>query len=222
MSRILPLSPIDLSWDHNSHYHDYLLRGVPPHAGRALDIGCGDGRFARRLALHGLTVDAIDPSREMISLARERTPGRLPVNYQADALEDAQLVPGAYDYVSAVATVHHMPFGPTLDRMAALLAPGGVLAVLGLYREEGVTDLLTGLAALGPQWFVGAGLRLARPLAGVPAADADRHLEMMPVRDPGLSLRETGIAAAEHLPGARLRRLLMWRYALLYTKPTKK
>lgn len=222
MSRILPPSPIDLSWDHNSHYHDYLLRAVPPHAGRALDIGCGDGRFARRLTLHGLTVDAIDPSDEMISLARTRTPGRLPVNYQADALEDAQLVPGAYDYVSAVATVHHMPFGPTLDRMSALLAPGGVLAVLGLYREEGVTDLLTGLAALGPQWFVGAGLRLARPLAGVPAADADRHLETMPVRDPGLSLREIGIAAAEHLPGARLRRLLMWRYALLYTKPSKK
>ncbi|GAB3732114.1 class I SAM-dependent methyltransferase [Nocardiopsis nanhaiensis] len=222
MSRILPPSPIDLSWDHNSHYHDYLLRAVPPHAGRALDIGCGEGRFARRLALHGLTVDAIDPSDEMISLARTRTPGRLPVNYQADALEDAQLVPGAYDYVSAVATVHHMPFGPTLDRMAALLAPGGVLAVLGLYREEGVADLAASLAALGPQWFVGAGLRLARPLAGVPTADADRHLEMMPMRDPSLSLRETGIAAAEHLPGARLRRLLMWRYALLYTKPSKK
>lgn len=35
-----------LSWDHNSHYHSHLIRRLPEHATRVLDVGCGDGRLA--------------------------------------------------------------------------------------------------------------------------------------------------------------------------------
>ncbi|MCY9786230.1 class I SAM-dependent methyltransferase [Nocardiopsis sp. EMB25] len=211
---------MDLSWDHNSHYHGHLLRQVPSGRSRALDVGCGDGRFARALAQRGLTVDAVDASADMVGLARERTPPRLPVRYQHARLEEAELAPEGYGFVSAIASVHHMPLGPTLERLSSLLEPGGALAVLGLYREEGWGDLAAGLVALGPQWAIGLGLRAARLATGTPdLARICDGAERMPMRDPETSLREIGATAARHLPGAHLRRLLMWRYSLVYTRP---
>jgi hypothetical protein len=41
----------------------------------------------------------------------------------------------------------------------------------------------------------------------------------MPMRDPEIGLREIRETAAARLPGARVRRLLMWRYSLVYTRP---
>lgn len=219
MSRPLPPGPVDLSWDHNSHYHDHLLRHVPPHCTRALDVGCGGGRFARALASRGIAVDAIDPEPRMISMARERTPPRLPVDYRVAALEETEPRPGGYGFVSSIASIHHMPFGPSLERMAAALAPGGTLAVLGLYRERDAADLAAGLAALGPQWAVGLGLRLGRALTGTPNLHKVGPTAEMPVRDPAMGLREIAEEAGEVLPGARLRRLLFWRYSLVYTRP---
>ncbi|WP_116246431.1 bifunctional 2-polyprenyl-6-hydroxyphenol methylase/3-demethylubiquinol 3-O-methyltransferase UbiG [Nocardiopsis sp. FIRDI 009] len=220
MPRPPPPSPVDLSWDHNSHYHGHLLRQVPSGRSRALDVGCGDGRFARALAQRGLTVDAVDASADMVDLARARTPSRLPVRYQRARLEEAELAPEGYGFVSAIASVHHMPLGPTLERLAAALEPGGTLAVLGLYREEGWADLASGLVALGPQWAIGLGLRAARLVTGTPdPARVSDGAARTPTRDPETSLREIGVAAARHLPGARLRRLLMWRYSLVYTRP---
>ena len=37
-------------WNHNTHYHVRLLQAVPCPCGRALDVGCRLGGFARRLA----------------------------------------------------------------------------------------------------------------------------------------------------------------------------
>ena len=65
--RLAPLS--DDGWDHNSHYHPFLLRRVPPGCRTALDVGCGTGRFARLLATRAEHVDAVDRSTEMISAA---------------------------------------------------------------------------------------------------------------------------------------------------------
>jgi SAM-dependent methyltransferase len=37
---------------HNDHYHNFLLRHIPSNCHNVLDIGCGTGGFARRLAEH--------------------------------------------------------------------------------------------------------------------------------------------------------------------------
>lgn len=221
MNRFLPRSPIDVSWDHNSHYHDHLLRRIPAHrATPALDVGCGDGRFARVLAERGLVVDAVDPSADMIALARARTPSRLPVRYQVASLDEAELDPAGYGFVSAIASVHHMEFAPALERLAGALAPGGTLAVLGLYREKDWADLATSLVALGPQWAIGLGLRAGRLLTGTPEVGTrEKSAHPMPMRDPEMGLRDIRATAAKVLPGSRVRRLLMWRYSLVYTRP---
>jgi len=37
-------------WNHNVHYQPVILNAVPPGCRTALDVGCGDGLLAARLA----------------------------------------------------------------------------------------------------------------------------------------------------------------------------
>ena len=62
-------------WNHNVHYQPVILNAVPDGCGAALEVGCGDGLLARRLAERAAEVTAIDCHAGMIALARERTPG---------------------------------------------------------------------------------------------------------------------------------------------------
>jgi hypothetical protein len=55
-------------------------------------------------------------------------------------------------------------------------------------------------------------------LAGVPALVKDD--DGMPVVAPVLTVREVRRQAQHELPGARVRRLLFWRYLLEWSRPT--
>jgi len=57
-------------WNASAHYHAWLRSQIPAGARTVLDVGCGDGRFTRRLADQGLEVDAIDRNANMITIAR--------------------------------------------------------------------------------------------------------------------------------------------------------
>ena len=71
----------DYMGDENNTFHNLLVRPameslltVKP-GDRVLDIGCGNGNYARRLAELGARVTAIDTSEEMIERARARSKG---------------------------------------------------------------------------------------------------------------------------------------------------
>ncbi|MBE9171305.1 methyltransferase domain-containing protein [Pleurocapsales cyanobacterium LEGE 06147] len=49
-------------WNHNNRYHKFLLKQLPLHCERVLDIGCGTGAFSRLLAERCHQVVAIDLS----------------------------------------------------------------------------------------------------------------------------------------------------------------
>lgn len=66
-----------LSWDHNAYYHRLLLGQLPRPCRRALDVGCGAGAFAVKLAQRVGTVDALDRSPVMIEAARRATPSNV-------------------------------------------------------------------------------------------------------------------------------------------------
>ena len=184
-------------FNHNDHYHPFLLRQVPAHCERALDVGCGTGAFARLLARRCAEVDALDRSAEMIAAATGPPNVRF---VQADAAE-CEL--GAYDFVSAIACLHHMPFAETLTRLRAALRPGGVLAVLGIARPT-LADLPPGAVAFLPN-RIRIALGPRRDDAPVP-----------PVMDADLTLREIRAQARELLAGVRIRRHLYFRYSLVY------
>ncbi|MEV5322966.1 class I SAM-dependent methyltransferase [Nonomuraea fastidiosa] len=193
-----------MAFDHNEHYHDLLVREVPEGASRALDVGCGAGAFARRLAGLGLEVDAIDTV-PMLDAARNMPES---VRFRQLDITSADLPERHYDFISCLASIHHVPFA-TVTRLRRALAPGGRLVILGLYRESTLTDFLVSMAAV-PANAVARLVTAGRPRTG---------RAVMPTTDPVMTLPEIRAAAADLLPGATIRRLLFWRYLLVYTEP---
>ena len=101
--------------------------------------------------------------------------------------------------------------------MATALRPGGRLIAVALPRVELPRELFGEMAAVGAQAAVAVALGLTR-LAGVPALRKDN--DGMPVVAPELTVRQVRRRAQAVLPGARVRRLLFWRYLLERDRPT--
>ena len=209
-----------MPFNHNDHYHRVLLSQAPRGGGAALDVGCGTGRFARRLAGLGLEVDAIDPSAETIACARAVSAGApgapAPRHRQAD-VTTLELPPRHYDFVSCLASIHHVPFS-TVAALRDALAPGGVLVILGCYPEKTWLDWAWSLAAVPVNAVARAAVALRErllPAAGA-AGPAGAGQVSAPVRQPELPLPQIRREAAVLLPGCRIRRLLFWRYLLVF------
>ncbi|WP_188197120.1 class I SAM-dependent methyltransferase [Nonomuraea sp. SYSU D8015] len=196
-----------MPFNHNDHYHRTLLRLVPDGCRTALDVGCGTGRFARRLAGRGIEVDAVDPAAEVIEAAVATGGG--PRFHHAD-ITRMELPEGRYDYISCLASIHHVPFG-TVAALRDALAPGGVLAILGCYPERSAVDYAWSLAAIPANAAARLAVAAAEPRGRAAGTQA-------PVKPPEMSLAEIRREAAVLLPGATIRRLLFWRYLLVYRK----
>ncbi|MGW2325226.1 class I SAM-dependent methyltransferase [Streptomyces sp. NPDC001700] len=192
-----------MALNYNDHYHPLLLKQIPAGARTALDVGCGTGRFARLLAARGLSVDGMDPNAAVIESARATGGG--PRYRQADVRE-AHLPDAHYDVISCIASLHHMPFDTVLTLRKAL-APGGILTVLGLYEINSPADFVWAFPAKS---LLHAQRLLPR-----------RHRPTPPVQiplvwPPPLTYAQTRTETTRLLPGATLRRLLFWRYLLVY------
>jgi len=206
-----------LDWDHNAYYHRLLLRQMPQRCRRVLDVGCGAGAFAARLAQRSEQVDALDRCAEMIEEAKRRTPGNVSC-VLADLLADP--LPGKdYDAIFSISALHHMPLQDALPVLEAALRPGGVLAAIALPRLDLRHELPAEIVAAAGHRLLGA-MFLVKRLLGRSGFAKDSARPAMPVvMDPPLTTREVASQAAAVLPGVRVRRLLFWRYLLIWQKP---
>jgi SAM-dependent methyltransferase len=98
---------------------------------RVLDLGCGTGDIARRLAPLVDHVDAVDFSAGMIQTGRLLSGGEAPnLRWILGAVEDAPLDP-PYALSTAGESLHWMDWDVVLPRLAEALSPGGVVAIVG-------------------------------------------------------------------------------------------
>jgi SAM-dependent methyltransferase len=158
--------------------------------------------FARKLASRAGRVIAVDLSEGMIQEAEEQSEGTPNVRFVRGDFLQLPVAESRYDYVASVASLHHMDFRSAIERMRLLLRPGGVLAILGLARDRSPQDFLASAFAVPAN-------RLLRLRHGWYEPD-------FPVTPPSMSYREVRSATGSLLPGARLRRLLLFRYLLLW------
>ncbi len=200
-------------WNHNNHYHEFLLRQLPAHPASALEVGCGSGGFARRLAEQAGYVLALDLSAEMLRLARERSAAFPNIEYvQADVLS-YPLPAASFDCIASIATLHHMALAEVLPILKTALKPGGVLLVLDLREDGTISDRIVSGIGLLQHLALQRIKRIAPPTPESHAVwDAHGHDERYP------TVADVRRACADLLPGARVTRHLLWRYSLVWRK----
>ncbi|MFD5522390.1 class I SAM-dependent methyltransferase [Streptomyces sp. NPDC127066] len=121
--------------------HGKVLDLLPPTPAVALDVGAGTGRDAAALARRGYQVVAVEPTREMREVARRLYPGE-GISWVEDFLPELPQVEGAFDLALLSAVWMHLlsaERGRAMERLAALLAPGGLL-VISLRRGDPPSD----------------------------------------------------------------------------------
>ncbi|MER5885287.1 class I SAM-dependent methyltransferase [Streptomyces sp. NPDC001941] len=107
---------------------------LPPPPARVLDVGAGTGRDAAALARRGYRVLAAEPVAELRAEARRLHPDPA-IEWAASALPDLRGIPrpeGGFDLVLLSAVWMHLPpeeRAPAMTRLAALLAPTGLLVI---------------------------------------------------------------------------------------------
>jgi SAM-dependent methyltransferase len=97
----------------------------------AVDVGCGQGTIAVALAERGLRVIGIDPSDDLLALARAEARG-LDATFAKGTLDDLEaLVPQRVDVVCCHGVLMYLPeLSPAVDTLAGRLKPGGLLSLL--------------------------------------------------------------------------------------------
>lgn len=95
---------------------------------RILEIGCGDGTFARTCADSGCAnYVGIDASRQMIERARASSPARR-LRFDCLEVEDYEPSAGSFDLVAARMVLHYVDdLGAVLDKAHRALAADGRL-----------------------------------------------------------------------------------------------
>jgi len=106
--------------------------------GRMLDVGCGNGRFLRKMAALGWTCEGVDFSETAVSLCRAAG-----LNVHRGDLSSAGLQDASFDLVTARHVIEHVPDPAAFLREAArVLKPAGRLLIQ-----------TPNSAALGRPWF---------------------------------------------------------------------
>lgn len=209
-------------WDHNAHFHPWLVRSLPPGTSRVLDVGCGRGALAAALSAAlsapgaiGVRIDGIDPSPAMVAAAAARTANDPQVQIRRRSLTEHAADPeqkGTYDALTMVASLHHMELDQALPQARDLLRPGGRLLVVTLTRPETALDQAWDLLNVLSNPVIGLvkhprPVREATPGAEIPVAPAAWSIGVLQER------------AAALLPGAEIRRREGFRATLRWQKP---
>jgi ubiquinone/menaquinone biosynthesis C-methylase UbiE len=114
------------------HYLRKRVKFVVEHSrrGEALDVGCGTGLLASRLAAAGYEMTGVDPSEGMLEVLRARAPKMRAVTASGTSLPFPD---DSFDLVLTVAVLHHITdpddVRQTLGEMVRVARPSGRILV---------------------------------------------------------------------------------------------
>jgi SAM-dependent methyltransferase len=97
---------------------------------KALDVGCGEGRFCRMLEALGIETVGIDPTEALIRHARQQDPEG---DYRIGRAKALDFPDRSYDLVISYLTLIDIPdIRAAIAEMCRVLAPGGTLLIANL------------------------------------------------------------------------------------------
>lgn len=205
-------------WNHNEHFHGWILRNLPPRRSVAVDIGCGKGVLAGKLATRFAHVTGIDRNAGMAAAASARLRGVPQVSIQRCDFADFSSTAGdgRADLITMVAVLHHLDLDDALARIPRLVAPGGRLLVVGIARPDSLADLAFDVVSAAANPVIGMIKHPQR--VHLPQRTPDAQ-PVVPMMDSTTTFAEIAKAARAHLRGSMVRRRLFFRYTLLWEKP---
>jgi ubiquinone/menaquinone biosynthesis C-methylase UbiE len=110
---------------------DSVLDDLP--SGVAVDVACGTGRLAQRMAARGHRVLGVDASLEMVTQARAKTPG---VGFVLGDMHKLPLPDASVDLVTNALAMTHVPSPrPVLAEWARVLRPGGSVIISDVHPQ---------------------------------------------------------------------------------------
>lgn len=202
-------------WNHNSHYHSFLLKQLPADLHSALDIGSGTGLFSRLLADRTDHVLGFDLSPEMVAVAKSHSSAYSNIDYQVQDITVWDAPADHFDCIASIATLHHIAPEAVYPKIVQALKPGGMLLVLDLYTAQGWTDLLkSAIAAPLSYYYKRTKNGRFKPSAAESAAwEEHGKFDVYP------TMTQVRAICAKYLPGAQVRQHLLWRYSIVWRKP---
>jgi ubiquinone/menaquinone biosynthesis C-methylase UbiE len=204
----------DESWNHNNHYHSYLMKRVPSNCRTALEIGCGMGTFSRLLAERSEQVLALDLSPQMIRLAEERSKQYPNINFEvADALT-REFRDEEFDCIVSIATLHHLPMETMMRKIKRMLKVGGTFIGLDLFRVEALSDVFINAVAFPTN----AALRIIKTGKLREPYEIRRAWAEHAKTDSYLTTTEVREISTNILPGVEVKKHLFWRYSIIWNK----
>lgn len=204
------------AWNHNNHYHSFLLKQLPSSCKVILDIGCGTGGFSRRLSQRADRVIALDLSPKSIEVAKQRSRQYTNINFQVADVFQWEFPQEEFDAIVSIATVHHLSVVDLLPKLKAALKLGGILAVLDLLQHESLKDIFSDLVAVPLNWWF---LKTKnRNIKQSPEAIAamQEHLRT----DEYLTRSQVQKIYTDFLPEVTIKKHLFWRYSVVWQKMT--
>lgn len=126
------LRPQDAAWWRR---FDVLVREGDLRGRRVIDVGCGTGALAAALAERAQArVWGIDPSAEMLAVARARVPRR--VGLKQGRAESLPFATGWFERVLMSLVVHLVERPAAFGEARRVLSRGGLLAIASFHEEH--------------------------------------------------------------------------------------
>ena len=126
-----------LSYGQDARWKDRLARTVAPRPGeRALDLACGTGDIAFRLAAPGARVCGLDITPRMLQLAR-RKPAAADCTWAAGDMTALPFADATFDIVTTGYGLRNVPdLDAAVAEIVRVLRPGGRFASLDFNRPD--------------------------------------------------------------------------------------
>jgi ubiquinone/menaquinone biosynthesis C-methylase UbiE len=199
---------------------DAVLRDVP-RGSKVLDIGCGVGRFTRKVAERAREVVGIDLSESDIERARTLTTNRN-VRFEVMNGESLTFPSETFDVVVARWVYHHLRQKLVHKQIARVLKKGGRLVVVDIVSEFFAphNKALIFLTALVRNGLVETAKTLRR-MAYIFRKERRAHIAedvKRLSRSHTATIKDARRTYQAFYPGARVRRMMCATY-VLWTKP---
>jgi len=177
---------------YSNQVYETLLELLRDQPRTLLDAGCGPGKITLGLVDHLERIDAVDPSPEMLRVARSLPKSSdQKIRWVCARMEDAELNP-PYGVIVAGASIHWMDLDLVLAKFEKALSDTASLVVLDgdapidppweTEASRFMQDFLERRDGKRPEWWVSARRRLGLPILVHPAFERLGSLIVRPVQ----------------------------------------